>query len=73
MEVCTQADLFILIGTSLAVYPAAGLINYVRADAPKYIVDLNIPQTSLRQNVIKIEEKATVGVPELVSKILAEI
>lgn len=73
MEVCAQANLFILVGTSLAVYPAAGLVNYVPADAPKYIVDLNIPQTNLRQNVIKIEERATVGVPDLVNDILAEI
>lgn len=73
MEICAQADLFILIGTSLAVYPAAGLIHYVPDNAPKYIVDLNIPQTNLRQNAIKIEEKATIGVPELVEQLLAFI
>jgi NAD-dependent deacetylase len=72
MEICASADIFILVGTSLAVYPAAGLINYVPAEAPKYIVDLNIPPNNLRQNVIKIAERATVGVPELVNKILTE-
>ncbi len=71
MEICAQADVFILIGTTLAVYPAAGLIHYVPADAPKYIVDLNIRQTNLRQNVIKIEEKATVGVPKSVAELLS--
>jgi len=36
-EICREADLFILVGTSLAVYPAAGLINYVPPNVPKYI------------------------------------
>src|ERR1051325_10142441 len=41
-QICAQADIFILIGSSLAVYPAAGLINFVPADAPKYIIDPKI-------------------------------
>ena len=62
-EICEEADLFILTGTSLAVYPAAGLINYVPDHVVKYIVDPKIPYMSL-DNVVKIEAKATIGVPE---------
>ena len=68
--VCSNADLFILVGSSLAVYPAAGLVNYVPWEVPKYIVDPTIPY--LPSDFIKIEEKATVGVPKLVSELLNE-
>ena len=71
LNICRQADIFILIGSSLAVYPAAGLINYVSADAPKYIIDPKIPELKTGQGFVKIEEKATVGVPELVERLLS--
>lgn len=71
-QICSTADLFILVGSSLAVYPAAGLVNYFRPDVPKYIVDPNIPNLSRQDHFIKIEEKATVGVPALVSELLSE-
>jgi NAD-dependent deacetylase len=67
---CTTADLFILIGTSLAVYPAAGLIDYVPAGVPKYIVDPHIPYVRGGESVIKIEEKATTGLVKLVDDLL---
>jgi len=68
-EVCTTADLFILVGSSLAVYPAAGLINYIPHNVPKYIVDPKIPYLP-SDHFIKIEEKATVGVPQLINELL---
>jgi NAD-dependent deacetylase len=68
-RICATADLFILVGSSLAVYPAAGLINYVPHQVPKYIIDLKIPYLP-SDNFIKIEAKATVGVVELVSELL---
>jgi NAD-dependent deacetylase len=68
--ICEQADLFILVGSSLAVYPAAGLVNYVPRSVTKYIVDPKIPQLNHHNHFIKIEEKASVGVPELVSQLL---
>ena len=71
-EICESADLFILVGSSLAVYPAAGLINYVPQSVTKYIVDPKIPQLP-RGSFIKIEEKATVGVPILVSELMNEL
>ena len=67
-EICHTADIFILIGSSLAVYPAAGLINYVPRKAPKYIVDPKIPEVDPKY--IRIEEKATIGVPILVDQLL---
>jgi len=69
-QICAQADLFILIGSSLAVYPAAGLVNYVPRNVTKYIVDPKIPQLSHHDHFIKIEEKAATGVPALVNQLL---
>jgi NAD-dependent deacetylase len=69
-EICEDADIFIITGTSLAVYPAAGLINYVPHNVVKYIVDPKIPEVTL-DNVIKIEAKATIVIPELVNKQMA--
>jgi NAD-dependent deacetylase len=69
--ICADADVFILTGTSLAVYPAAGLINYVPRTTRKYIVDPKIPYVRL-ENVITIEEKATIGIPALVNELLAK-
>ena len=69
--ICSCADIFILTGTSLAVYPAAGLINYVPPNATRYIIDPNIPQVT-QQNFIKIQEKATIGLPKLITELLNE-
>ena len=59
------ADIFVVVGTSLVVYPAAGLINYVTLETPKYIVDKKIPYTSAMRNLTLIEKPATEGVKEL--------
>lgn len=67
---CAKADIFILIGTSLAVYPAAGLINYVHYDVPKYVVDPHIPDVGHIKNLEKIKAKASQGVPELVERLM---
>jgi NAD-dependent deacetylase len=69
-RLCSSADVFMLIGTSLAVYPAAGLINYVPAEVPKYIIDPHIPQVQSSRNIRAIEQKATVGVPAVVEQLL---
>jgi len=57
-----SADIFAVVGTSLVVYPAAGLVNYARYDIPKYIVDKRIPYTSSIYNLTEIELPATEGV-----------
>ena len=64
-EIMTEADLFILVGTSLQVYPAAGLIDYVPEETPKYIVDKKIPAMNSFINLNLIEKTATEGMKEL--------
>lgn len=59
------ADIFVVVGTSLVVYPAAGLINYVELATPKYVIDKKIPYLSPMQNLMLIEKPATEGVKEL--------
>lgn len=60
------ADIFLLIGTSLQVYPAAGLIDYVADETPKFIIDKKTPPIGALQNVKIIEASATVGIEEFV-------
>ena len=64
-EIIKTADIFVLVGTSLQVYPASGLINYVKPDVPKIIIDKKIPLVSGLQNIHLIEKPATEGVKEL--------
>lgn len=61
-----DADIFVVVGTSLVVYPAAGLINYAGSHIPKYIVDKRIPATGSIQNLVAIEKPATEGVKDLI-------
>lgn len=60
-----HADIFVVVGTSLVVYPAAGLVNYAPWPIPKYIVDKKIPYTSSLQNLTCIEKPASQGLMEL--------
>ena len=67
VEVAFMADIFVVIGTSLQVYPAAGLINYAPAFVPKFIIDKKIPYTSSLKNLTVIEKGAGEGVQELIT------
>ena len=67
--IMNTADIFILIGTSLQVYPAAGLIHYLQDDIPKFIIDKKIPPTGNIKNVTRIEKSATEGIEELLRKL----
>ncbi len=60
-----EADIFVLIGTSLVVYPAAGLVDYVKESVKKYVIDKKIPPVKRYKNVIPIELPATEGMAEL--------
>ncbi|PTQ96862.1 NAD-dependent deacetylase [Mucilaginibacter yixingensis] len=69
-NICSMADVFILVGSSLAVYPAAGLVHYVAPETPKYIIDPKIPDVGLDNSFTKIEEKASAGVVKLVDELM---
>lgn len=69
-KLCEEADIFIVVGTSMAVYPAAGLIHYVRRGVPCYVVDPK--EVPVSHPVTFIKEVATKGVTELVSKLMEE-
>lgn len=66
IPVVLGADIFVVVGTSLVVYPAAGLVNYVAPETPKFIIDKKIPYTSPMRNLTIIEKSATEGVQELI-------
>jgi NAD-dependent deacetylase len=76
IEVAAQyaaaADIFLLVGTSLVVYPAAGLVHYVRHDVPKFVVDPKLPDVGSIPYVTTVAEKAGVGM-EIVRKKLLEL
>ena len=63
--IMSQADIFILAGTSLQVYPASGLIDYLPADIPKYIIDKKPPYVPPHHNFHVIAKSATEGMTEL--------
>lgn len=68
-DICAGADIFIVVGTSLVVYPAADLVNYVPRNAQKFIVDVKIPEVAKAPNMTFIQEKATVGMKKLLDLI----
>ena len=69
-ELASQADIFIVVGTSLVVYPAAGLVDYVPNSVPIYVIDPHKPDVRTRKNMVFIEEKATIGLRELANKLI---
>jgi len=72
-EICATADIFIVIGSSLVVYPAAGLIEYVPEQSPKYIIDPVKPNLSrFYPNIYFIEEKASTGTEKVVKQLLED-
>jgi NAD-dependent deacetylase len=66
---CEKADIFIVVGTSLVVYPAAGLLNYTKRDCKKYLVDPKCPNADL-SGITFIEEKASTGVKKVVDELM---
>ncbi len=66
-----NTDILIVVGTSMVVYPAAGLVNYVPRHIPKYIIDPNIPEGLHHPNLVKISKKAGEGVPDVVIELLS--
>ena len=66
-EIAQTADIMVVVGTSLAVYPAASLVRYVRPDIPIYVVDPGNPDTAgIRNPLTLIRKRAAEGMPGLV-------
>ncbi len=66
-----NADIFVVVGTSLVVYPAAGLVNYTQPGIPVYMIDKKIPWISPSPRLTLIGKPATEGVEEL-TRLLSE-
>lgn len=64
-----QADIFVVIGTSLVVYPAAGLVNYAKREIPKFLIDPNDIKGGLPMGYQHIKATAVAGVDELVKRL----
>lgn len=71
MEITGEADILMIIGTSMQVYPAAGLLHYAPEGIPVYFID---PKPSVQETRhLKIfAEKASTGVPKVIEKLLEE-
>ncbi len=61
MAICNTADILFIIGTSMQVYPAAGLMNYVPQNTPTYFIDPK-PNITSTEHLTVIAESATTGV-----------
>ncbi len=72
-KIAGQSDAFVIIGTSLNVYPAAGLVDYVPVGAPIFVIDPNQPHLTLNRDVTFIKEVASVGTRQLKSQLLEMI
>ena len=69
-EISAQADIYAVIGTSLQVYPAAGLVDFVNENVPVYVVDPKASQPGRTKNVKFIQEQASTGVPKMKEKLI---
>lgn len=66
----SRAEIFIIVGTSLNVYPAAGLVTVAPPNSPKFLIDPNAHELGKLNGVEIIAEKAGTGVPKLVEKLM---
>ena len=70
-DIVQKADIILIIGTSMAVYPAAGLIYYAKNDIPVYYIDPKADQTTIpNRSVIRIAQKAGSGLPKVVDELI---
>ena len=72
IRISMDADLFVVIGTSLVVYPAASLLQYTAPFVPLFVLDKKIPAISRQGPLIKIEQPATEGIRELERLLLTD-
>lgn len=72
-EIASTADIFIVVGTSLNVYPAAGLTHYAPAGIPMYVIDPNEVGAETVPNAEHIKEKASTGLTRLAVELLSAV
>ncbi len=73
-RIVQDADILVVVGTSLAVYPAAMLVRYAKAGVPIYVVDPGNPDTSMIRNPLThIKARAAEGMPELARRLKEEM
>lgn len=69
-EIAEKADIFMVVGTSMAVYPAASIIDYSPTEIPKFLIDPSDVKVNGIANLKVIKEKASIGLPMLASELL---
>lgn len=72
VELAAEADIFVIVGTSMQVYPAAGLLNYVGANVPIYIIDPKNPVIELTKNMTYFQAGGGEGLQKLVEILVKE-
>jgi NAD-dependent deacetylase len=70
LEIIKDCEILIVVGTSLNVYPAAGLIHFAPAKAQKFVVDPHLTQGIVGNEFQVIQKPATLGIPHLVQHLL---
>lgn len=74
IDIVQTADILIVVGTSLAVYPAASLVNYLRQGVPIFLVDPGMPSTvGISNPLTHIKKRAAEGLPELVDQLIDKL
>ena len=71
-EIVSKAEIFIIVGTSMVVYPAAGLTGYLPKYTPVYYIDPHANEIHISNPLTIIKEKAGTGLPQLVEKLINE-
>jgi NAD-dependent deacetylase len=66
IDIVNEADIFVVIGTSLVVYPAASLVHYTQSDTPIYIIDKGSPDFKPSPRITFIQQTASRGMKELI-------
>ena len=73
-KIVSEAEILIIVGTSLGVYPAASLAHYAKPEVPIYLVDPGEPNISgIKNQVTQLKENSVTGLPKLVKQLISEV
>lgn len=70
LTIVKSADILLIVGTSLQVYPAAGLINYAPKECPIYVIDPKIDNVDIENPIFYEKSKAKDGVPKVIKNLI---